>query len=184
MTLSSILSISKLDSKLLLITPVPVQPVEVVRQVQQMFIVECEKVHDIKMRFQINESYRALNVDIVMLDSSRLLQVLINLMVRSPACLLPILTTYLRENLSTEVVERLLTLASTRQTPSNSPRLLPNAPSTLQLARLETRRQQNLRASNISQQTRRDQTSPPEAIGATARSCSFDLRYWSHDAEL
>jgi signal transduction histidine kinase len=45
-----------------------------------MFVVECQKVHDIKMEFHINKSYRALNVDIVMLDSSRLLQVLINLM--------------------------------------------------------------------------------------------------------
>ncbi len=78
--IDSILTISKLDSNLLLITPVPVQPVEVVRQVQQMFVVECEKVHDIKMEFHVNDSYRALNVDIVMLDSSRLLQVLINLM--------------------------------------------------------------------------------------------------------
>lgn len=76
----SILTISKLDSNLLLITPVPVQPVEVVRQVQQMFVVECQKAHDIRLEFHINESYRALNVDIVMLDSSRLLQVLINLM--------------------------------------------------------------------------------------------------------
>jgi signal transduction histidine kinase len=59
---------------------VPVQPVEVVRQVQQMFVVECQKAHDIKLEFHINESYRALNVDVVMLDSSRLLQVLINLM--------------------------------------------------------------------------------------------------------
>jgi signal transduction histidine kinase len=76
----SILTISKLDSNLLLITPVPVQPVEIVRQVKQMFVMECQKVHDIMMEFHINDSYRALNVDIVMLDSSRLLQVLINLM--------------------------------------------------------------------------------------------------------
>jgi hypothetical protein len=54
---------------------VAVQPVEIVKQVQQMFMVECQKVHDIQMAFHITESYRNLNVDIVMLDSSRLLQV-------------------------------------------------------------------------------------------------------------
>ncbi len=75
----SILTISKLDSNLLLITPVPVQPVEIVKQVQQMFMVECQKVHDIKMAFHITESYQKLNVDIVMLDSSRLLQVVSSL---------------------------------------------------------------------------------------------------------
>jgi hypothetical protein len=57
---------------------VPVQPIEIVRQVQQMFMVECQKVHDIQMAFHVADSYRALNVDIVMLDSSRLLQVVCN----------------------------------------------------------------------------------------------------------
>ncbi|KAH7411103.1 aerobic respiration control sensor protein arcB [Cadophora sp. MPI-SDFR-AT-0126] len=75
-----ILTISKLDSNLLLITPVPVQPVEIVRQALQMFMVECHKVHDIKMKFHISPSFEQLKVDMVMLDSSRLLQVLINLM--------------------------------------------------------------------------------------------------------
>ena len=45
-----------------------------------MFVVECQKVHDIRLEFQIEKSFRDLNVDVVMLDSSRLLQVLINLM--------------------------------------------------------------------------------------------------------
>ena len=56
----------------------PVQPIEIVRQVQQMFMVECQKVHDIQTAFHIADSYQALNVDIVMLDSSRLLQVVSN----------------------------------------------------------------------------------------------------------
>ena len=77
--ITSILTISKLDSNLLLITPVAVQPVEIVKQVQQMFMVECQKVHDIRMAFHITESYRKLKVDIVMLDSSRLLQVVSSL---------------------------------------------------------------------------------------------------------
>jgi uncharacterized protein (UPF0371 family) len=73
--IGSILTISKLDSNLLLITPVPVEPIEVVKQVQQMFMAECQKAHDIQIAFNITKSYRDLNVDIVMLDSSRLLQV-------------------------------------------------------------------------------------------------------------
>ena len=81
--IGSILTISKLDSNLLLITPVPVQPIEIVKQVQQMFMVECQKVHDIRMAFHITDSYRNLNVDIVMLDSSRLLQVVSNWGARS-----------------------------------------------------------------------------------------------------
>ncbi|KAL2070764.1 hypothetical protein VTL71DRAFT_13790 [Oculimacula yallundae] len=75
-----ILTISKLDSNLLLITPVPVQPVEIVQQALQMFMVECQKVHDIQMKFHISPSFEQLKVNMVMLDSSRLLQVLINLM--------------------------------------------------------------------------------------------------------
>ena len=80
LTYRSILTISKLDSNLLLITPIPVKPVDVVRQALQMFLVECEKIHDIKLQFHIDRSFHELSVDTVMIDSSRLLQVLINLM--------------------------------------------------------------------------------------------------------
>lgn len=66
-----ILTISKLDSNLLLITPVPVQPVEIVRQALQMFTIECQKMHDIQLGFHIEKSFVDLRVDTVMLDSSR-----------------------------------------------------------------------------------------------------------------
>jgi hypothetical protein len=58
----------------------PVEPVDVARQALQMFSVECEKVHDIKLEFHIDRTFSELNVGTVMIDSSRLLQVLINLM--------------------------------------------------------------------------------------------------------
>ena len=45
-----------------------------------MFTVECQKVHDIKLEFHVAQSFRDLDIDVVMLDSSRLIQVLINLM--------------------------------------------------------------------------------------------------------
>jgi signal transduction histidine kinase len=45
-----------------------------------MFMVECQKVHDIKMEFKVDKSFEDLKINMVMLDSSRLLQVLINLL--------------------------------------------------------------------------------------------------------
>jgi len=43
-------------------------------------MVECQKVHDIKMEFKVDKSFEDLKINMVMLDSSRLLQVLINLL--------------------------------------------------------------------------------------------------------
>lgn len=74
-----ILTLSKLDSNLLLVTPVDVQPVRVVQNVIKMFESELGS-HNIKGIFQIEQSYRDLGVDWVKLDPSRLRQVLINLM--------------------------------------------------------------------------------------------------------
>ncbi|TVY90923.1 Hybrid signal transduction histidine kinase K [Lachnellula willkommii] len=74
-----ILTISKLDSNLLLIAPGPIQPVQVVQQALKMFVAECQMTR-IKMGFHVEDSWREVGVNTVMLDSSRLLQVLINLM--------------------------------------------------------------------------------------------------------
>ncbi|EHL03523.1 putative Autoinducer 2 sensor kinase/phosphatase luxQ [Glarea lozoyensis 74030] len=73
-----ILTLSKLDSALLVVTPVDVYPVEVVQRALKMFEGELE-TNDISMRFQIEQSYLDLQVGRVKLDPSRLLQVLINL---------------------------------------------------------------------------------------------------------
>jgi len=74
-----ILTLSKLDSNLLLVTPIDVQPVVVVRNVLKMFESELNS-NDIKGQFQVDQSYKDLAVDWVKLDPSRLRQVLINLM--------------------------------------------------------------------------------------------------------
>lgn len=74
-----VLTLSKLDSQLLLVTPVDVQPVQVVEEVLKMFEAELNS-NDIKGHFQIEQSYRNLEIDWVKLDPSRLKQVLINLM--------------------------------------------------------------------------------------------------------
>lgn len=74
-----ILTLSKLDSKLLLVTPVDVQPIVVVQNVMRMFEAELAS-NDITGEFRIEQSYRDLEIDWVKLDPSRLRQVLINLM--------------------------------------------------------------------------------------------------------
>ncbi|KAK4658460.1 hypothetical protein QC762_102000 [Podospora pseudocomata] len=74
-----ILTLSKLDSNLLLVTPVDVQPIMVVQNVLRMFEAELQS-NDITGQFIIEDSYRDLEVDWVKLDPSRLRQVLINLM--------------------------------------------------------------------------------------------------------
>lgn len=73
-----ILTMSKLDSALLMVTPVDVQPVAVAQRTLRMFEGEVQSA-DIDMKFSIDESYHALNVDWCRLDPSRVLQCLINL---------------------------------------------------------------------------------------------------------
>lgn len=73
-----ILTLSKLDSALLVVTPVAVQPIAVVSRCLKMFENELD-ANDIAMEFRMERSYLELDVDWVKLDPSRLLQVLINL---------------------------------------------------------------------------------------------------------
>lgn len=73
-----ILTLSKLDSALLLVTPCDVMPKAVVQRALKMFDGEVQTA-DIKLHFQVDESVNRLGIDWVKLDPSRLLQVLINL---------------------------------------------------------------------------------------------------------
>ncbi|KZF21968.1 hypothetical protein L228DRAFT_238996 [Xylona heveae TC161] len=73
-----VLTLSKLDSALLVVTPVDVQPIAVMERALKMFEGELQTA-DIELSFRIDDSYHALGVDWVRLDPSRLLQVLINL---------------------------------------------------------------------------------------------------------
>jgi PAS domain S-box-containing protein len=74
-----ILTISKLDSNLLVITPVPAQPVAVAKRAVKMFDAELQ-AKDITVVFDIHRSIQDLDVDWITLDPSRVLQILINLM--------------------------------------------------------------------------------------------------------
>lgn len=73
-----ILTLSKLDSALLLVEPTDVMPITVAQRALKMFDGEVHKA-DIHLDFKVDESLERLNVEWVKLDPSRLLQVLINL---------------------------------------------------------------------------------------------------------
>ena len=73
-----ILTLSKLDSALLLVTPVDIQLVAVIQRALKMFDNELQ-TSDIKMEFKVDRSLKDLDIDWIRLDPSRILQVLINL---------------------------------------------------------------------------------------------------------
>lgn len=73
-----ILTLSKLDSALLLVTPCDVLPKTVVQRALKMFDGEVHTA-DINLNFKVDESIEKLSIEWVKLDPSRLLQVLINL---------------------------------------------------------------------------------------------------------
>lgn len=73
-----VLTLSKLDSALLLVTPCDIMPKTVVHQALKMFDGEVQTA-GIQLNLKIDESIEKLGVQWVKLDPSRLLQVLINL---------------------------------------------------------------------------------------------------------
>lgn len=76
--IDDVLTLSKLDSMLLSITPVIVQPYQIVEGVLRMFEAEFS-ANDIAIDCRKTESYNQQNVDWVCLDPSRLTQIFINL---------------------------------------------------------------------------------------------------------
>jgi len=76
--INDILTLSKLDSALLLVTPVDAQPKSVVQKALKMFESEAHSA-GVHLEFCVEDSFVDGQVDWVRLDPSRLLQVLINL---------------------------------------------------------------------------------------------------------
>lgn len=74
-----ILTMSKLDSKLLAVTPITVDPLQIVQEALKMFEVEARRV-DIDLKMRVDKSYDELGLEYLDLDPSRLKQVLINLL--------------------------------------------------------------------------------------------------------
>ncbi|KAH8169949.1 histidine kinase-, DNA gyrase b-, and HSP90-like ATPase domain-containing protein [Sarocladium implicatum] len=74
-----ILTMSKLDSKLLTVTPCTINPVEIVLDAVKMFEVEARRV-DIALTSTVHQSYHDLGKRFLDLDPSRVKQILINLL--------------------------------------------------------------------------------------------------------
>lgn len=74
-----ILTMSKLDSKLLAVTPCTVDPILIVQDALKMFDVEARRV-DINLDWVVDPSYTELGYEFLDLDPSRVKQVLINLL--------------------------------------------------------------------------------------------------------
>lgn len=74
-----ILTLSKLDSNLLEVSPQPAEPIDLVETALKMFESELKKL-DMKLELVIDQSMRDLHIHWLLFDSSRVLQVLVNLM--------------------------------------------------------------------------------------------------------
>ena len=72
--INDVLTLSKLDSGLLLVSPIPAQPIKTMQQVLKMFDAEIS-AHEMDLEFQVEQSYHSLEVDWVLVDPSRLTQV-------------------------------------------------------------------------------------------------------------
>ena len=72
------LTLSKLDSKLLTISPIMLYPRKLLKDVQKMFAVEAERAR-VELGVIEHDSLRKLDVKWLMMDPSRTLQILINL---------------------------------------------------------------------------------------------------------
>ena len=73
-----ILTLSKLDSNLLVISPTQVRPLDLVDNAIKMFEAELSSAQ-IEASISIHPSYEKLSVDTVLLDESRTMQILLNL---------------------------------------------------------------------------------------------------------
>ncbi|KAF2146046.1 uncharacterized protein K452DRAFT_294657 [Aplosporella prunicola CBS 121167] len=80
--IDDVLTISKLDSGLFTIIPVEMQPTSLVKDLKKMFGGELNAAN-ISSNTIIDDSFKNLNVDWVLLDSMRLQQILINLVTNS-----------------------------------------------------------------------------------------------------
>ncbi|KAI0179672.1 hypothetical protein GGR52DRAFT_568439 [Hypoxylon sp. FL1284] len=73
-----VLTVSKLDSDLLVVSPIQIQPMALVRSSLKMFDAEL-KMSDINLKIVEDHSIRSLGLEWVLLDPNRFLQIVINL---------------------------------------------------------------------------------------------------------
>ncbi|PSR94531.1 hypothetical protein BD289DRAFT_363365 [Coniella lustricola] len=77
--INDVLTLSRLDSRMLEVTPTLVKPVEVIETSLKMFDAELVS-NNIKSEFRIDQSYYSMGIQQALLDPARLQQVLINLL--------------------------------------------------------------------------------------------------------
>lgn len=73
-----VLTLSKLDSKLIEISPAPTQPYQLIKDALKIFSVEL-KAEGIELQAEVDPSVEALSIDWLLFDPRRTLQVLLNL---------------------------------------------------------------------------------------------------------
>lgn len=76
--IDDVLTFSKLDSGMLKTCPVPMRPTEVVDQALKMFTNELHR-SNVELEYKVGLSYTKMAVDWVLLDPTRFLQILVNL---------------------------------------------------------------------------------------------------------
>ena len=76
--IDDVLTLSKLDSNLLAITPVQVEPAKVMQEVAKMFDMDAQKA-DVTLATENDETIDQLKIEWLMMDPSRVKQILINL---------------------------------------------------------------------------------------------------------
>lgn len=74
-----VLTLSRLDSRMVEVTPTVVNPVEVIQTSLKMFDTELAS-NNIKAEFRVDQSYRDMGIDLARLDPARLQQIIINLL--------------------------------------------------------------------------------------------------------
>lgn len=83
--IDDVLTVSKLGSGLLVVSPIEMQPKEELGRALKLFEGEL-KQSAIEFQYVVDPSYQDLNIDWVLLDPTRLLQILINLLTNAIKC--------------------------------------------------------------------------------------------------
>jgi signal transduction histidine kinase len=83
--IDDVLTLSKLGSGLLVVSPVEIQPVEELKRALNLFEGELHQAA-IDLEYVIDPSLHELRIDWVLLDPTRLLQILINLLTNAIKC--------------------------------------------------------------------------------------------------
>ncbi|KAI1805814.1 hypothetical protein F4811DRAFT_201165 [Daldinia bambusicola] len=103
-----VLTVSKLDSDLLVVSPILVQPIALVRSSLKIFDAEL-KMTDISLKVVEHSSLTQLGLEYAFLDPNRFLQIVINLV-----------TNAIKFTKTSKIREIIITVAATRHRPSES----------------------------------------------------------------